>query len=124
MEKLNILYVDDEDINLMLFKINLGKKYEIYTALDPVKGLEILESNSDIKVVLSDMKMPFMNGIEFIKKAGEKYPEIYYYILTGYNITEEIENALQEGLILKYFQKPFNMKDIDKNIEDILSKKE
>jgi two-component system response regulator (stage 0 sporulation protein F) len=52
----------------MLFKANLSRQYEVLTAPDGESGLTILNNNTDIQVVLSDMKMPYMNGIEFIAK--------------------------------------------------------
>lgn len=119
-KKIKILYVDDEKINLQLFRINLSKKYTIVLAEDGIKGLEILAENKDIDVVISDMKMPIMNGVQFIKEAKEKHPEINYFILTGYEITEEIEEALRTGLILKYFRKPFDMSEVDSAINSIV----
>jgi len=116
--KPKILYVDDEFINLQLFKINFDNKYEVFTAENGITGLEVLDNNPDIVVVISDMKMPLMNGIEFIKKAKEKYSHIRFYILTGFQITEEIQEALNSKLILKYFSKPFNLNKIDATLQE------
>jgi len=116
--KPKILYVDDEFINLQLFKINFDNKYEVFTAENGITGLEVLDNNPDIVVVISDMKMPLMNGIEFIKKAKEKYSHIRFYILTGFQITEEIQEALNSKLILKYFSKPFNLNKIDDTLRE------
>lgn len=115
-----ILYVDDEFINLMLFEQMFKKRYNILTAASGYKGLELLEVNNDIKVIISDMKMPGMNGLEFISKAKELYPDLIFYILTGYEITPEIQKSLETGLIARYFQKPFNMGEIDASIKDML----
>jgi response regulator RpfG family c-di-GMP phosphodiesterase len=115
---IKVLYVDDEPINLQLFQLNFKKKYEVFTALSGPEGLRCLETNSNIKVVISDMKMPEMNGIQFISKAKNNFPEITYFILTGYDINAEIAEALESGLIHKYFSKPFNIKEIDSSIEN------
>jgi two-component system response regulator (stage 0 sporulation protein F) len=112
-ERHKILYVDDELINLQLFKINFSKKYEVSIAESGIKGLEILAGSPDIKVVVSDMKMPNMNGIEFIRKAKERHPNIKFYILTGFEITKEIQEAINSKLIIKYYMKPFNMNELD-----------
>ncbi|MFN8207327.1 MAG: response regulator [Bacteroidales bacterium] len=112
MEKVKILYVDDEPINLQLFEANLKRDYQVFTAEGGVKGLEILDSNKDILVVVSDMKMPRMNGMEFIHLAISRFPQVRYYILTGFDITDEIQDAIQRGVIQKYFRKPFNIKEI------------
>lgn len=109
MDKLKVLYVDDEELNLQLFEINLSEIFNVITADSGEHGLEIILKEKDIAVVVSDMKMPSMNGIEFIKKAKEVDPTIQYYILTGFEITEEIRDALKTGLIKKYFRKPFDL---------------
>jgi response regulator RpfG family c-di-GMP phosphodiesterase len=115
----SLLYVDDEPMNLMLFELNFGNNYRIYTAESGISGLEILEANPEISVVFSDMRMPGMSGIEFVREAKKNYPTVKFLILTGFGITDEIQNALQSGLIAKYISKPFNMKDILDSIKDI-----
>jgi two-component system response regulator (stage 0 sporulation protein F) len=114
---ITILYIDDEPINLMLFDINFKRDYNVITAATGNEGLEKLRSFHNIKVVVSDMNMPGMNGIEFIIKAKADHPQNIYYILTGYDITKEIADALNDKIILNYFRKPFNIKEIKASIE-------
>lgn len=116
-----LLYVDDEPLNLKLFAINFRNKFEVITSESPYEGIEILKSNSHIGIVISDMKMPGMNGIEFIRQAREEFPNLVYFILTGFDITDEISSALNEGLISKYFRKPFNINDIEVSINHTLN---
>jgi len=116
----SLLYVDDEPMNLMLFELNFGSTYMIYTAESGTTGLEILEANPGISIVFSDMRMPGMNGIEFIRKAKRNYPYIKFLVLTGYGITDEIQEALHSGLIEKYISKPFNTKDITDSITEFV----
>jgi len=115
----SLLYVDDEPMNLMLFELNFGSDYMIFTADSGIAGLEILDANPEISIVFSDMRMPGMNGIDFIRKAKKNYPAVKFLILTGYGITDEIQDALYAGLIAKYISKPFNMKDIKESITEI-----
>jgi two-component system, response regulator, stage 0 sporulation protein F len=122
-DKTKILYVDDEQINLQLFEINLSRKYKVFIALDGMDGLKVLQENPDISFVISDMKMPKMNGVEFVKKAIVSFPQIKFYILTGYEITNDIQEALNEGIILKYFQKPYSLKEIELEIDTVLGRK-
>lgn len=119
-DKHKILYVDDEVINLQIFELTFKNNYNILTAQSGQKGLEIIAKENDIKVVISDMRMPVMNGLEFIKSAKEIHPSVKFYILTGYDINEEIQEALDDGLILKYFKKPFNMDEIVSTINNSL----
>jgi two-component system response regulator (stage 0 sporulation protein F) len=119
-DKTNLLYIDDEPINLYIFDINFGKKYNIITGLSGYDGLDHLKANPGIKIVVSDMSMPGMNGLEFIRKAKEEYPDITFFILTGYDITDEIKRALDENLIRKYFRKPLNAGEITLSIEEVI----
>jgi len=111
-----VLYVDDEPLNLKLFELCFSKKCKVFVANNGFEGLEQLDKETDIMVIISDMKMPGMNGIDFIKLAKLKYPSKKYYIMTGYDITEEIRKTLDSGLILKALRKPFNATEIDQAI--------
>ena len=119
--KLKIMYVDDEELNLKLFELNFNKRYEVITAECGITALNLLEKHLDTKFVISDMKMPRITGLEFIQKAKIKYPDIKYCILSGYNMTHEIQEALDTKLILKYFRKPFDVNEIDNTIKSVLN---
>jgi two-component system, response regulator, stage 0 sporulation protein F len=113
IDAIMILYVDDEPMNLLLFRANFKNKFNILTAESGKEGLIQLKSNPNTNVVISDMKMPGMNGIEFIRLAKKDFPNISFFILTGFDITDEISEALNEKLIHRYFRKPFNLKEIE-----------
>lgn len=119
-DKIKILYIDDEPINVQLFKINFSKKFDVITGYSGFEGMDLLSDNPETKIIISDMKMPGMNGIEFIQKAKEKYPVKKYFIHTGYDVNEEIQKAIDSGLIQKYFRKPFNMSEIANSINEAL----
>ncbi|MDW7690755.1 response regulator [Flammeovirgaceae bacterium SG7u.111] len=116
-ENITLLYVDDEPINLELFEINFGIKYRVITALNGDEGLLKIAQNPDITIVISDMQMPGMNGVEFIGKAKSRNPELTCYILTGYALTEEIGNAIKRGEVSKYFGKPLDLVDLEESID-------
>lgn len=116
-KKVTILYVDDEIINLELFKMTFRNTFDVLIADSGRQGLEIMKKIKTIQVVISDMKMPEMNGIEFIKKASEIYDNISFLILTGFDINDEIKHSLKTGLIKGYFQKPLNRAEITNAIQ-------
>ena len=122
MQKLKILYVDDEFINRKLFEISLKNRYNVLTAENGIDGLQVVEKNQDIKVVISDMKMPLMNGLEFLRKLNDIYPNISCFILTGYGLTPEIDKAIREEIIFDCLSKPFEIEQIDKKIQRVLNK--
>lgn len=111
-----ILYVDDEPTNLLLFELMFKKSFDVVLAESGYQGLEILQKKPGIKITISDMKMPGMNGIQFIEKAKLQYPDVVFYILTSFEISPEIHDSLNKGLIEKFFQKPFNMQEIKNSI--------
>ncbi len=112
-----VLYVDDEPINLKLFEINFRKKFDVITANSGPEGLRILENNS-VDVVISDMKMPEMNGVTFCETAQKKYNHIRYYLLTGFDSTPEIEEAISRSIVKKCLRKPFNKYEIEEVIQN------
>jgi two-component system response regulator (stage 0 sporulation protein F) len=117
MEKIKILNVDDEPINGMMFRSVFKNKYTVFTAESGLAGIEVLRIHNDIDVVICDMRMPGMNGIEFIRKAKDLYPRIKCFVLTGYDVTPEIQISIESGLLCKCFLKPLNMKEIDESIQ-------
>ena len=108
-----ILYVDDEEMNLMLFETMFCNKCELETASNAQIALDLLTKIEKPEVIISDMRMPGMNGLEFIAKAAQHYPDVEYYILSGFEITNEVQNALDQGLVKRYFQKPFSKREIE-----------
>lgn len=120
-EKITVLYVDDEPINLMLFEASFKSQYKVITAKSASDGLAKLNSHPEIKVVISDMKMPEMNGIEFITHAKKDYESLAYFILTGHDITNEIAGAINSKMISKYFHKPLKIRELEEAIHNILA---
>lgn len=120
MLKPQILYVDDEPFNLMLFEAHLENDFEIITAKNGMDGLSILQKNPEILIVFSDLKMPKMSGIEFITKAYSLNTTIVYYMVSGFEINDEITCLLDKKILKRYFHKPFNMKDIMLEINQVL----
>lgn len=120
-DKITILYVDDEPINLMLFELNFKSKYNILIAENAHEGTKILKNNPSIPIVISDLKMPEINGITFLKNVKSSYPKCSCFLLTGFDITPEIQEAIEEKIIIKYLSKPFITKEIIEAIETALN---
>jgi len=123
MHKTKILYVDDEPFNLMLFEAHLEKDFDIITAINGEEGIEKLRLNPDISIVFSDLKMPKMNGIEFVTKAYSQNATIIYYMVTGFDNNDEINDLMENKILKKHFHKPFNMKEIISEINSVLTLK-
>ena len=117
-----ILYVDDEEINLQLFEMTYEGVYHIITADSGDKAIQKLKDNTDIALIITDMKMPGMDGIDFMKEAKKNSKDIPGIILSGYQRTEKILDALADGLITDYLMKPFGKKNLEHLIQKILLK--
>lgn len=112
-----ILFVDDEKINLMLFKVNFRKKFEVFTAETARQAIATLEEHDDINVVITDMKMPKMSGIELAELINSRFRNKAVYLLTGFGPMPEIEHALKQGFIKGHFVKPLNFEEFEQTIE-------
>lgn len=117
--KPTVLYVDDEVINLKVFELTFANKFSVITKMKPEEALEELNGNKEISVVISDMKMPRMNGVELITTAIQNRPDVHYLILTGYGMNDEIQSAIDNGLVKHQLQKPFNKREIEQIVNDL-----
>lgn len=122
MEKnmIKILYVDDEPINLRLFELAYDKIFKVLTAISGLDGLKLLEQHNNIDVVITDFRMPKMNGLEFIKEAYKHHRDKSYYVLSGYDQTPEIVDAINNKMIKKYFMKPFIKSTLENEIRSCI----
>lgn len=121
MNTKKILYVDDEQINLELFKINFRNDYDVRIANSALKGLEILNSE-DINVVISDLKMPQMNGLEFIEKIKTESPSKVCILLTAFMESDVMLKAINNELIFRYIMKPWRKEELKQIIDLALTK--
>lgn len=113
-----ILCVDDEEPNVLLFKMIFEKKYCVLTAASAEDGLEVLRSSSDdIVAVFSDMWMPNMNGLEFIREARKMHDRVGYFILSSYLMNDEMKEAVDQNIVDGFFLKPFNTDEIENCIQ-------
>jgi YesN/AraC family two-component response regulator len=112
-----ILYVDDEAINLQLFKLNFQNLFEIKLAESGKEGIDIaLEQN--IPVVISDLKMPGMNGIEMIDQIKMTSPETKCILLSAYFESEASKMGMKKEQIFKYVTKPWRRDELLSIIND------
>lgn len=118
-----ILFVDDEaNILSSLKRLFRPQGYTILTASSGKEGLEILQTN-EVDLILSDMRMPEMDGAEFLAQAAEQWPDTVRILLTGYaDITSTIA-AVNEGKIYKYISKPWEDNDIKISVEHALEQR-
>lgn len=117
-----VLYVDDETINLDLLRITFLNEYEIITALSGEEGLEILEQQPDIRVVISDLRMPGMSGLEFIRRIKQRYPDKVCMLLTAFMESEVMMEGFNKELLFRYLMKPFKKEELQETLEAALKR--
>lgn len=118
-----ILLVDDEVNNLQLIKRTLRGKYEILTADNGAMGLEVLKENLDkICLIISDHKMPVMEGTEFLKRANQIAPDIIKILLTGFTDIEILTEAVNTCNLYQYITKPFDPNELVTVVESGVEK--
>ncbi len=118
MERL--LYVDDEENNLMTFQVSLQKWYEIDIAENAGKALGMLQ-DYPYKILVTDQRMPQMSGLELAKVVNEEYPNTIVIILTAFDDNETILKAINQGGIFRYLFKPWDLLDLRQTLESALN---
>ncbi len=112
----SVLIVDDEEMmRTLLEKILAREGYKILTAEDGVAALEVLNAH-EVDLVISDMKMPRMNGFELLKHIKQEYPQTGVIIMTAYGDTYTVKDALLLGAD-EYITKPFKSYEISLVVE-------
>ncbi|WP_026897349.1 response regulator [Daejeonella oryzae] len=114
-QKINLLYVDDEENNLLSFKATFRLKYNIKIALSADEAMQILDKNP-IEIIITDQRMPNTTGIEFLEKVLVKYPDPIRILLTGYSDMNAVVDAVNKGKIYHYLTKPWDEKVLDETI--------
>lgn len=103
-----VLYVDDEIDNLVSFKANFRREFEVHTAENAMEGLAIFKEK-EITVLLTDQKMPGMSGVDFLRLAAVEKPDIPRIIVTAYSDISLVISGVNEVNIFKFIQKPWNI---------------
>jgi len=105
-EQEKILFVDDEQNVLDSMRRQLRKRFSLQTALSGEEALRILKEEGPFAVIVSDMRMPGMDGIELLRRIKDSYPETVRIMLTGNADQETAIDAVNSGQIFRFLTKP------------------
>ena len=123
MEKMKMMLVDDEERFLSTTKKLISRKgYDVVTASSGAEALEELGS-SNIHVVVLDVKMPGMDGMETLKAIKKKYPLVEVIMLTGHGTVESAVDGLKSGAT-DYLMKPTDVNELIKKAEEAFEKRQ
>lgn len=118
-----ILFVDDEqNILSSLRRLFRPEGYEVFLATSGREALAVLE-REPIDLVVSDMRMPEMDGAAFLKQVATRWPEVVRILLTGYSDMTSTITAINEGHIYRYLSKPWEDNDIKLSVRHALERK-
>lgn len=106
-KKPKLLVVDDEQDNLDLLYRTFRREFTVFRANGGVKALEILEQEGEMAAIISDQRMPEMNGTEFLRRTVTDFPDTMRIVLTGYTDIADLIDAINSGQVHKYLTKPW-----------------
>ena len=107
VKKPKLLVVDDEQDNLDLLYRTFRREFVVFQAVGGVKALEILAKEGEMAAIISDQRMPEMNGTEFLSRTVSDFPDTMRIVLTGFTDIADLIEAINSGQVHKYITKPW-----------------
>jgi len=111
-KKPKMLVVDDEPDNLDLLYRTFRREFNVLKAESGVHALELLATEGEVAVIISDQRMPEMKGTEFLSKTVPQFPDTVRIILTGFTDVEDLVDAINSGQVYKYITKPWDPNEL------------
>lgn len=111
-----VLFVDDEEDIRFSFEVHFEGQFPIHVASNGKEALKVLGDTPEIGVVVTDIRMPEMNGLEFIRRSRDTYPDTGFIVVSGHGEAEQIIEALQLGA-RNYLRKPYNLLELEQAIQ-------
>jgi len=111
MDMIKVLYLDDEENNLIAFKALFRREFDVFTTTSPQEAVAYLNAN-EVPIILSDQKMPELSGVEFFELTLNDFPNAVRILVTGYADIEAVIDAINRGQVYRYIAKPWNENDL------------
>ena len=122
--KPRVLCVDDEEFILEGIASNLRKSFKITTAKSGQEALDLMEREETFPIIISDMRMPGMDGAQFLKQARQVSPDSIRILLTGHADLEAAISVVNEGKIFRYLTKPCPVKELKEILDQAMGQYE
>lgn len=118
-----ILYIDDEQSNLRVFKNTFRRDFTIYLASSAANGIEVLKENK-IDVIITDQRMPGKTGLELLRELHEMFPHIppHRLMVSGYAAPADIDSAFREYGLFQFISKPWEADSLKQVILNVIRK--
>lgn len=118
-DKPHILYVDDEENNLIALKAAFRRHYQVHTAISAREGVAILKT-MPVELIITDQRMPEMTGVQFLEAVQPEYPDTIRMVLTGFSDVDAIIKAINTGRVYRYVTKPWDESELKMTIDGAL----
>ncbi len=106
-----ILYIDDDQQNLVSFKANFRRDYQVFLAKSGEEALALLAKQA-VELVITDQRMPEMTGVELLARVRQMHPETIRMVMTAYSDVEAIIDAINEGQAYYFISKPWKKEEL------------
>lgn len=121
-EKPKLLCVDDDQDNLSAVEAILSQDFDVITFRSAIEALEHLKKESDFTIILSDQRMPEMNGVDFLEETLKINPKPIRILFTGYTDFESAIEAINRAQIYRYLTKPWAPTDLILTLKEAAEK--
>ncbi len=120
--KTTVLFIDDEEAILRsIARILARSEFNVLTSSKPVEAFELLASQR-VDVVVSDIDMPDMNGLDFLERVRSQHPRVLRMLLTGSATVDRALRAINEGEVVRFFRKPFDIELFRRSMEALVQR--
>lgn len=120
--KPTVLLVDDEEAVLQTLALQLGQDHRLLTARDGIDALRVLAENGPVAAVVSDMRMPNMDGIELLRHVQIEYPDTTRVLHTGHGDIDTAIAAINSGGVYRYLPKPAGTDELRHIVGDAVAR--
>lgn len=118
LQKISILYLDDEEPNLSAFKATFRRTHTIRTANTAEEAFSLIEEEEP-HIIIADQRMPKISGVEFFQTICHKHPDPQRILLTAYTSSQTVIDAVNKGHIDKYLVKPWDREMMEKTLDSV-----
>ena len=112
-----VLFVDDDEANLVVCEAMFGEEFQVLTAQSGSSALDLMR-NHEVAVVVSDQRMPIMTGIELLEQVRREFPDAARILVTAYTDSHAAIEAINRGRVRRYLRKPWEPSELKAEILD------
>lgn len=114
-----ILYVDDDESNLVVFEAACGREFKIITANSGAAALEVMRRES-LALLIADQRMPGMSGVELLERARTECPDVIRILITAYSDFHDATAAINRGQVQRFLRKPWLIEELRTSLTEAL----